>query len=254
MNATSAVPNLAGKVALVTGASKGIGAEIAKTLALAGASVVVNYASSRTDADKVVQEISRQGGDALAVQGDVSQPEAIEKLVSATIDRFGKIDILVNNAGVYAFTPIDTLTTDAVDRMFNVNVRGALLTTQAAVAHFPESGGSIINIGSVIGEIAPGMASVYAGTKGAINSITRSLAKELGPRHIRVNAVNPGPIVTEGFKSAGFEGDVEASMVAQTPLGRVGQPADVASIVAFLVSDAAGWVTGSLVDAAGGFR
>ena len=246
---------LEGRVALVTGASKGIGAGIARELAARGASVIVNYSTSKSGADHVVAEILAAGGTAAAVQGNVSHPSEIDAMIAAGKTAFGKIDIVVNNAGVYAFTPLETLTTDVISSMLDVNVTGLLLTTRAAVALFPPDGGSIINIGSVVGEIAPAMASVYAGTKAAINAITRVLAKELAPKKIRVNAVNPGAVATEGFTAAGFAGSqFEEFMVSQTPLGRVGQPDDIADIVAFLASEDARWVTGSLIDAAGGWR
>ncbi|HEX4165688.1 MAG TPA: glucose 1-dehydrogenase [Bryobacteraceae bacterium] len=246
---------LKNKVAIVTGASKGIGASIAKALATEGASVVVNYSSSKQNAENVVAEIVNAGGKATAIAGNVAKPVEIDQLFQGVRATYGKLDILVNNAGRYFFTPIDTLTPDAIASLFDVNVSGLLLATKAALPLFRSEGGSIVNIGSVVGEIAPPMAAVYAGTKGAVNSITRVLAKELGPKQIRVNAVNPGPIQTEGFHAAGFkESGFEEQMVKSTPLGRIGQPQDVADIVTFLVSDAARWVTGSLIDAAGGWR
>ena len=243
------------KVAVVTGASKGIGASIAKELAAKGASVIVNYSSSKEGADRVVAEIENLGSKAVAVQGSVAKQEEIDRIFAETKRVFGKIDILVNNAGLYSFSPIETLTYDNILSMFNVNVFGVLLATKAALPLFREEGGSIINIGSVVGELAPPQASIYAGTKAALNSITRVFAKELGPKKIRVNAVNPGPIHTEGFESAGFkDSPFEAHMVQNTPLGRLGQPKDVADLVVYLASDEAGWVTGSLIDAAGGWR
>jgi 3-oxoacyl-[acyl-carrier protein] reductase len=246
---------LTGKVAVVTGASKGIGAGIAKELAAQGASVVVNYASSKEGADKVVAEITKAGGKAIAVGGSVAKAGEIEKLFADTKKAYGKVDVLVNNAGVYAFTPLEGITEEEIDRIFDTNVRGLLLATKAGVALFPPEGGSIINIGSVVSEQTPPTSSVYSGTKGAVDAITRVFAKELGPKRIRVNAVNPGPVATEGFKTAGFEGsDFEKGMVQSTPLGRIGQPDDVASVVAFLASDDARWVTGSLLQAAGGMR
>jgi len=247
--------NLDGKVAVVTGASKGIGAEIAKALAAQGASVVVNYSSSKDAANKVVAEITKAGGKAIAVGGSVANPADIDALFAATRKAYGKVDVLVNNAGIYGFAPLDAVTPDSIASMFGTNVAGLLLASKAALSLFPNEGGAIINIGSVASDNAPPMASVYAGTKGAVNTITRVLAKELGPKKIRVNAVNPGPIVTEGYKSAGVEGsDWENQMLKGTPLGRVGQPDDVAGVVAFLASDQARWVTGSLIDAAGGYR
>lgn len=246
---------LSGKAAVVTGASKGIGAQVAKELASHGASVVVNYSTSQEGAQKVVDAITAAGGKAVAVGGNVARPKDIDQIFAEAKKAYGKVDILVNNAGIYSFTPIETLTEDQIDGMFNVNVKGLLLATKTALPLFTEEGGSIVNVGSVIGEMTPPQASVYAATKAALNSITRVLAKELGPKKIRVNAVNPGPIATEGFKAAGFaDNPVEAHMVANTPLGRLGQPDDVATVVAFLASDDAKWVTGSLLDAAGGWR
>jgi 3-oxoacyl-[acyl-carrier protein] reductase len=195
--------NLPNKVAVITGASKGIGAGIAKKLALLGGKVVVNYSTSKEAAERVVSEIASAGGRATAIGGSVAKPNEIEALFAATKTAHGKVDILVNNAGIYSFTPIDTLSAEDVTSMFTVNVTGLLLATKSALPLFPPDGGSIINIGSVIGEMAPAMASVYAGTKGAVNSITRVLAKEPGPKQIRVNAINPGPIQTEAFKAAG---------------------------------------------------
>ncbi len=246
---------LSGKVAVVTGASKGIGAGIAKELAREGASVVVNYATSRSGADKVVAEIEAAGGKAIAVGGSVAVASEIEGIFTTVKQAFGKVDILVNNAGVYAFAALEDIQESEIDRIFNTNVKGLLLTTKAAVALFPETGGSIINIGSTATTITPPTSAIYTGTKGAVDAITHVLAKELGPRGIRVNSVNPGPVVTEGFQSAGFEGsDFEKQFVSQTPLGRVGQPSDIATVVSYLASDDAGWVTGSLIDAAGGLR
>ena len=246
---------LTGKVAVVTGASKGIGAGIAKELAAQGASVVVNYASSKEGAEKVVAEITKAGGKAIAVGGSVAKAGDIEKLFAETKKAYGKVDILVNNAGVYAFAPLEAITEDEIDRIFDTNVKGLLLATKAGVALFPSEGGSVINIGSVVSDSTPVASAVYTGTKGAVDAITRVFAKELGPKKIRVNAVNPGPVVTEGFKSAGIEGsDLEKGMVQGTPLGRLGQPDDIASVVAFLASDDSRWITGSLLQAAGGLR
>ena len=246
---------LTGKVAVVTGASKGIGAGIAKELAAQGASVVVNYASSKEGAEKVVAEITKAGGKAIAVGGSVAKAGDIETLFAETKKAYGKVDILVNNAGVYAFAPLEAITEEEIDRIFDTNVKGLLLATKAGVALFPPEGGSVINIGSVASEQTPPMSGVYSGTKGAVDAITRVFAKELGPKKIRVNAVNPGPVVTEGFKTSGVEGsDFEKSMLQGTPLGRLGQPDDVATVVAFLASDDARWVTGSLLQAAGGLR
>jgi 3-oxoacyl-[acyl-carrier protein] reductase len=246
---------LTGKVAVVTGASKGIGAGIAKELAAQGASVVVNYASSKEGADKVVAEIVAAGGKAIAVGASVARSSEIDALFAETRKAYGKVDILVNNAGVYAFSPIEAIEASEIDRMFDTNVKGLLLATKAAVALFPAEGGSIINIGSNATSLTPPTSAIYTGTKGAVDAITRVLAKELGPKNIRVNSVNPGPVVTEGFQSAGFEGsDFAAHFVSLTPLGRIGQPKDVASLVAYIASDDAGWVTGSLIEAAGGLR
>jgi 3-oxoacyl-[acyl-carrier protein] reductase len=246
---------LAGKVAVVTGASKGIGAGIAKELAAQGASVVVNYASSKEGAEKVVAEITKAGGKAIAVGGSVAKADEIDGLFAAAKKAYGKVDVLVNNAGVYAFSPLEEITEEDIDRIFDTNVKGLLLATKAGVALFPPEGGSVINIGSVASEQTPPTSAVYSGTKGAVDAITRVFAKELGPKKIRVNAVNPGPVVTEGFKSAGFEdSDFAKQLLQGTPLGRIGQPDDVATVVAFLASDDARWVTGSLLQAAGGLR
>jgi 3-oxoacyl-[acyl-carrier protein] reductase len=245
---------LAGKVAVVTGASKGIGAAIAKAFAAEGANVVVNYASSKTGADAVVQAITAAGGKAIAVQGDVSKGEQARGLIDAAIKEFGHLDVLVNNSGVYAFGAIEEITEEEYRRQFDVNVLGVLLTTQAAVKHIGE-GGSIINISSAVTSLAPPASSVYTGTKGALDAITSVLANELGPRKIRVNAILPGIVETEGTHSAGFVGsDFERSAVAQTPLGRVGQPDDIAGVAVFLASDDARWLTGERLTASGGFR
>jgi 3-oxoacyl-[acyl-carrier protein] reductase len=250
-----AMGKLSGKVAVVTGASKGIGAGIALELAAQGASVVVNYASSKEGAEKVVAQITKAGGKAIAVGGSVAKAGEIDKLFAETKKAFGKIDILVNNAGVYGFKPLELISEEDIEWMYGTNVKGLLLATKAVVAFFPPEGGSVINIGSVASDQTPPMSVVYSGTKGAVDVITRVLAKELGPKKIRVNAVNPGPVATEGFKSAGVEGsDFEKQMVQSTPLGRVGNPEDIATVVAFLASDDARWVTGSLLQAAGGMR
>jgi 3-oxoacyl-[acyl-carrier protein] reductase len=252
---SNTVAKLTGKIAVVTGASKGIGAGIAKELAAQGATVVVNYASSQEGADKVVAEIVAAGGKAVAIGGSVAVATEIAALFAAVKQQFGKIDILVNNAGVYSFSPLEAITEAEIDRIFNTNVKGLLLTTQAASPLFPAEGGSIINIGSIVSEIAPVASAIYTGTKGAVDAITRVFAKELGPKNIRVNAVNPGPVATEGFKSSGFEGsDFEKGMIQGTPLGRIGQPDDIGTVVAFLASEDAKWVTGSLLQVAGGLR
>jgi 3-oxoacyl-[acyl-carrier protein] reductase len=245
---------LKGKVALVTGASKGIGAAIAKSLAAEGASVVVNYASSKAGADAVVTEIGKAGGKAVAVHGDVSKSADAQAIVDAAVKQFGRLDILVNNSGVYGFAPLEDITEADFHKHFNVNVLGLLLTTQAALKHLGE-GSSIINIGSVVTRITPPGSAVYTGTKGAVDAITGVLSRELGARKIRVNALNPGMIETEGTHTAGFIGsDFEAGAVAQTPLGRIGQPNDIASIAVFLASNDSYWLTGEQLLAGGGVR
>ncbi|GBQ95363.1 dehydrogenase [Acetobacter nitrogenifigens DSM 23921 = NBRC 105050] len=245
---------LSGKVAVVTGASKGIGAGIAKALAAEGAAVVVNYASSKSGADTVVAAITDAGGKAVAVQGDVSRKADAEAIVSAAISQFGRLDILVNNSGVYEFAPLESITEEHFHRQFNINVLGALLTAQAAAAHIG-AGGSIINISSVASRVTPPNAAVYSATKGALDAITGSLARELGPKQIRVNAINPGLIETEGTQAANVVGsDMERAIVAQTPLGRAGKVQDIAPLAVFLASDDAGWLTGETLIAAGGLR
>ena len=250
----SSSSKLANKVALVTGASKGIGAAIAKHLAAAGASVVVNYSSSKSGADKVVAEITAAGGKAVAVQGDVAKPADITRLVTEARNAFGgKLDILVNNAGVYEFLPLEAITVEHYQRMFDINVRGLLLTTQEAVKHFPATGGNIINVGSVVTDLTPPYSAVYTATKGAVDAITGVLAKELGAKKIRVNALNPGLTITEGTHTGGIAGsDFETNAVKQTPLGRAGQPNDIAKAAVFLASDDAGWVTGEQLRVGGG--
>lgn len=246
---------LAGKVAVVTGASKGIGASIARQLAAEGASVVVNYASSKTGAAQVVDEITAQGGKAIAVQADVARKADIERLFAQTKKAFGQPDILVNNAGVYEFLPLEQITEDHFHKLFNLNVLGLILTTQEAVRQFGSDGGSIINISSVVSTSALPGASIYGATKGAVDTVTKSLARELGPRKIRVNAINPGMIETEGVHAAGFIGsDLQKQAEAQTPLGRIGQPQDVATVAAFLASTDSGWITGETFRVAGGYR
>lgn len=244
---------LTGKVAVVTGASKGIGAGIAKALAKEGASVVVNYASDEAGADKTAAEISAAGGKAAVIGGSVAKLADVEALFAETKKQFGKLDVLVNNAGVYAFSPIDGITESEIDRLFSINVKGLLFATQAAVALFPAEGGSVINIGSIVSETTPATATIYNGTKGAVDAITRSLAKELGPKKIRVNSVNPGLTSTEG--NAFMAGsDFFNAAIAQTPLGRVGAPDDIADVVAFIASDDARWITGALLQVGGGLR
>ena len=245
--------NLNGKVALVTGASKGIGAGIALELASRGAAVAVNYASDKAGAEKIVEQIKANGGKAIAVQASVAEPAAIGPLVDAAVKEFGPIDILVNNAGVYEFGPLEAVTPEHFHRQFNINVLGLLLTTQAAVKQFNPAGGSIVNVSSVVVDGVPA-ASVYSATKGAVDTITASLAKELGPKKIRVNSINPGLVETEGTHAAGFIGsDFHKEAVARTPLGRTGQPKDIATAVAFLASEDSGWVNGQAIYAAGGF-
>lgn len=245
---------LTGKVAIVTGASKGIGAAIAKSLAAAGASVVVNYASSKAGAETVVAEIGAAGGKAVAVRGDVSKAADAQAIVDAAIEHFGRLDILVNNSGVYGFSPLESITEEDFHKHFNVNVLGLLLTTQAASKHLGE-GSSIINIGSVVTRITPPGSAIYTGSKGAVDAITGVLSRELGPRKIRVNALNPGMIETEGTHAAGFIGsDFEADAISRTPLGRIGQPNDIASIAVFLASDDSYWLTGEQLLAGGGVR
>lgn len=244
---------LNGRVAVVTGASKGIGAAIAKQLAADGAQVVVNYASSREGAQQVVSDIAKDGGKAVAIGGSVTNEADIASLFEETKKTFGKVDILVNNAGIYSFAPLEQVTAEDYKRQYDTNVLGLLLTTKAALSHFPAEGGSVVNISSVVSTLAPAAASVYASTKGAVDTITKSLAKELAPRKIRVNAVNPGYVVTEGTQSAGLSGgDFEAHAVAATPLGRAGRPEDIAPPVSFLASDDARWITGETIFVSGG--
>ncbi len=245
---------LQGKVALVTGASKGIGAAIAKELASQGAAVAVNYSGSKDGADKVVDEIKKAGGKAIAVQANISDPDTIGPLISTVVKAFGPIDILVNNAGIYEFGPLETITPDHFHKQFNTNVLGLLLVTQAAVAQFNAKGGSIVNISSVVAEGAPN-ASVYSATKGAVDTISASLAQELGPKKIRVNSLSPGLIETEGVHAAGFIGsEFQKAAEARTPFGRIGQPQDIATAAALLASEDSGWINGQAIQAAGGFR
>src|SRR5215475_4062316 len=245
---------LAGKVAVVTGASKGIGASIAKHLGAEGASVVVNYASSKSGADKVVSDITAEGGKAVAVQGDMSKKSDIARLFAETKKAYGNIDILVNNAGIYEMLPLEQITEEHFHKQFNLNVLGLLLATQEATKHF-NSSGSVINISSIVGlNPFPG-AAVYSATKAAVDAVTKSLAKELGPKKIRVNSINPGMIETEGVHSAQILGtDFHKQVVAATPLGRIGQPEDIANVAAFLASADSGWITGETFVIAGGFR
>jgi 3-oxoacyl-[acyl-carrier protein] reductase len=247
--------DLGGKVAVVTGASKGIGAGIARELAAAGAAVVVNYAAAKDDAERVVATIKQHGGRAIAVQGDVTKEADVKRLFAETKSAFGAVDVLVNNAGVYAFQPIEEVSEAEYRREFDVNVLGPLLTTREAVAHFNGNGGSVINVGSVVSRKAFATTAVYSGTKGALDAITRALAAELGPRKIRVNTIAPGVVETEGARTLGVIGsDFETQAIAQTPLGRTGQPDDVGKIAVFLASDQSGWVTGERIEAAGGYQ
>jgi 3-oxoacyl-[acyl-carrier protein] reductase len=246
---------LSGKVAVVTGASKGIGAAIAKHLAAECASVVVNYSSSKTGAEKVVGEIAGVGGKAVAVQADMSRRADIERLFAETKKTFGRLDILVNNAGIYEFAPLENVTEEFFHKQFNLNVLGLILSSQAAAKLFDSAGGSIINISSVVSTLGFPNASVYSGTKGAVDAITRSLAKELGPRGVRVNAINPGMVETEGMHSAGIaESEMRRQVEAQTPLGRIGQPNDIAGAAVFLASSDSSWITGETFVISGGNR
>lgn len=246
---------LEGKVAVVTGASKGIGAAIATHLAAEGAAVVVNFSSSKEGAEKVVGEITKKGGKAIAVQANVAKETDIRRLFAEAKKAFGRLDILVNNAGIYEFSPLENITTEHFHKQFDLNVLGLLLTSQEAVKHFDKSGGSIVNISSVVSEAAPANSSVYSGTKGAVDAITKSLAKELGSRKIRVNSINPGMVETEGVHSAGFvESDFRKQIESQTPLGRIGQPEDIAPAAVFLASGDSAWITGESFFISGGFR
>jgi 3-oxoacyl-[acyl-carrier protein] reductase len=245
---------LEGKVAVVTGASKGIGAAIATSLAAEGASVIVNYASDKTGADATVKAITSTGGKAIAIQGNVSQADDAKAIIQSAIEHFGRLDILVNNAGLFTFVPLEAVTEDLFHKLFNVNVLGLLLITQEAVKHLGE-GGSIINIGSGVSRITPPGTSVYAATKGAVDAITGVLAREFGPKKIRVNSINPGMVETEGTHAAGFIGsEYEKQGIAATPLGRIGQPGDIAKVAVFLASDDSGWLTGEIILATGGKR
>jgi 3-oxoacyl-[acyl-carrier protein] reductase len=245
---------LAGKVAVVTGASKGIGAAIATALAAEGASVVVNYASSRSGADAVVERITQAGGKAVAVKADVSKADEAQALIDAAVKQFGRLDVLVNNSGVYAFAPLDAITPEHFHRHFDINVLGLLLTTQAAAKHLGP-GGSVINIGSIVSHVTLPETAVYTATKGAVDAITGVLSRELGPRGIRVNSINPGMVETEGSREAGVIGsDFEHATAAQTPLGRIGQPDDIAGVAVFLASEDSRWMSGELLKVAGGMR
>jgi 3-oxoacyl-[acyl-carrier protein] reductase len=245
---------LTGKVAVVTGASKGIGAAIALQLAKDGASVIVNYSASGQQAEAVATKIKAAGGKAKTVRADVSKPAEAKQLIDAAVAEFGRVDILINNAAVYDFLPLEKITEAHFDRMFNLNVKGLVFATQAAAAAFGERGGSVINIGSMASQTPPPGATVYSATKGALDTITKGLAGELGPRKILVNAVLPGPVETEGAQSMPDWDQFKNMLVPRTPLGRVGQPGDIATVVSFLASDDAGWITGQIIPVAGGLR
>jgi 3-oxoacyl-[acyl-carrier protein] reductase len=246
---------LNGKVAVVTGASKGIGAAIAKGLAAEGAAVVVNYSSSREGAERVVAKIKAEGGNAVAIHGDVSKSADVTKLFEETKKTLGPVDVLVNNAGVYAFASIEEITESEFHREFGINVLGPLLATREAVKHFGKRGGSVINVSSIASESPVENAVVYSATKGALDTITRVLAKELGPRGIRVNTIAPGAVETEGTHAIGVVGsDFEKDIVSKTPLGRLGQPDDIAPLAVYLASDDSRWVTGERIAAGGGYR
>jgi 3-oxoacyl-[acyl-carrier protein] reductase len=249
------VGKLKNKVAVVTGASKGIGADIAKGLAAEGASVVVNYSSSKEGADRVVDEIKAAKGKAIAVQADVAKEADVKRLFDETTKAFGQVDILVNNAGIYQFAPLDEITEEQFHRMFNTNVLGLLLATREASKHFNGGGGSVINVGSAVTELHPPTSAVYTATKGAVDAITLVLANELGPRKIRVNSINPGVVNTEGTQTAGIMGsEFESNAVAKTPLGRYAQPGDITPVAVFLASEDSGWLTGETIVASGGLR
>jgi 3-oxoacyl-[acyl-carrier protein] reductase len=246
---------LAGKVAIVTGASKGIGAAIAKSLAAEGAAVVVNYSTSKQGADRVVSEIKVAGGQAIAVQANIAKQKEIERLFAETKKAFGRLDILVNNAGVYEFAPLDSVTEEQFHKQFDLNVLGLVLASKEAANYFGPEGGSIVNISSVTSTLAPPNSAIYTGTKGAVDAVTKALAKELGPRKIRVNAINPGMVVTEGLQAAGMSnGDFRKQVEAQTPLGRIGQVEDIAPAAVFFASKDASWITGESLVIAGGLR
>lgn len=247
--------NLTGKVAVVTGASKGIGAAIARALGTAGAAVVVNYASDKEGADRVVADVKGKGGKALAVQGDVARPADVTRIFAETKKAFGTLDVLVNNAGVFDFAPLESVTEHDFHRHFNINVLGTILAAQEAVKHFGPKGGSIINVGSVVSIMPMPNSVIYSATKGAVDTVTRVLAAELGAKKIRVNTLAPGAVETEGTHRVGMIGsDTEKQIVSMTPLGRMGQPDDIARVALFLASDDSGWVTGERIPVSGGVR
>ena len=255
INSNTNSKKLAGKVAVVTGASKGIGASIAQALGAEGAAVVVNYSSSKADGEKVAREIAALGGKAVAMQANLAKPEEIESLFAQAERALGRIDILVNNAGIYEFSPLEKVTAEHFHKQFNLNVLSLLLASQAAAKQFDGSGGSIINVSSIVSTLAVPESAVYSGTKGAVDAITRSLAAELGPRRIRVNAIRPGMVETEGTRSAGIaESEMRKQVEAQTPLGRIGQPRDIAGAAVFLASDDSAWITGETFVISGGYR
>ncbi len=244
---------LDGKIAVVTGASKGIGAAIAKHLAAEGAAVVVNYASSKEGADRVVDEITSTGGKAIAVQANITKKAEVERLFAQTQQLFSRLDILVNNAGIYAYVPIEDITEEHFHQHFDLNVLGLILTSQQAAKYFGSAGGSIINISSIASTTTPATASVYSATKAAVDAVTKSLAKELGPRKIRVNSINPGMVETEGLHAAGVvESDYRKQVEAQTPLGRIGQPQDIGPAAVFFASSDSAWITGETLHISGG--
>jgi 3-oxoacyl-[acyl-carrier protein] reductase len=253
MSTNPQTKKLEGKVAIVTGASKGIGAGIAKLYGKEGASVVVNYSSSKEGADRVVAEIIKAGGKAIAVQGNVAKKADIERLFAETKSKFGRFDILVNNAGIYEFSPLENINEDHFHKQFNVNVLGLILTSQEAVKYFGPEGGAIVNISSVVSTSSPATGAVYSATKAAVDSVTRTLSKELGPRNIRVNAINPAMVETEGVHAAGFaEGEFRKQLEARTPLGRIGQPEDIAPAAVFLASADSAWISGQTLHISGG--
>lgn len=246
---------LSNRVAIVTGASKGIGAGIAKGLAAEGAAVVVNYASSKEGAERVVADIGKAGGKAIAVQGDVAKASDVQRIFAETKKAFGRLDVLVNNAGVYEFAALEEITEEQFHRQFNTNVLGLILASQEAAKYFGTEGGNIINIGSTVSQLTPPATAVYTATKGAVDAVTRVLAKELGPKKIRVNSINPGMVETEGVHASGFLGsDFQKQLEAQTPLGRIAQPNDISPIAVFLASQDSGWLTGETLLASGGLR